>query len=462
MTAFESFVLLYLVNALWQLPLLAAAAWLAARALRRLRPAAEHRLWVAALLAQVILPACSIQPLSAALRPLLDDLAARLFRATPAPAHTGITVTLGPAVVRSGMPLSAAALHALVAIYCLLVLALAARLAFGLFKTLRLRARATPAQPTGALREPWLLCARHFHVPNAELALSPHIAGPITIGIRHRTVLLPAAWPTSLPAADLATAIAHEFAHMRRRDFATNLLYRALSLPIAFHPALWITRSRITETREMVCDQLAAAALSGPGHYARSLLRLASASVHGAPAPTLHAIGIFDANSFERRVMRLTRQPLELRGLRRNLAVTAALLLGAAACASALTLRLELASAAPATPAPRASAPRALSPQEEAKRVRVSPGVMAGQVVSKVAPVYPAEAREQGISGTVVLRAIINREGMVENLAVESGPEQLQNSAIDAVKHWVYKPFLLNGEPVEVETTINVNYSLAN
>jgi protein TonB len=84
---------------------------------------------------------------------------------------------------------------------------------------------------------------------------------------------------------------------------------------------------------------------------------------------------------------------------------------------------------------------------------------MAGQNLTKVAPVYPAEARAAHVSGMVVLHAIIGRDGTIENLTVISGPEMLRASALDAVRQWTYKPYLLNGEPTEVDTTITVNYN---
>jgi protein TonB len=93
--------------------------------------------------------------------------------------------------------------------------------------------------------------------------------------------------------------------------------------------------------------------------------------------------------------------------------------------------------------------------------VKVAGGVLAGQVLSKVAPVYPADAKAAHVEGAVVLRAIISKTGEVENLQVISGPKELMASALDAVRQWTYKPYLLNGEPVEVETTITVNYRLA-
>jgi TonB family protein len=99
--------------------------------------------------------------------------------------------------------------------------------------------------------------------------------------------------------------------------------------------------------------------------------------------------------------------------------------------------------------------------RQPGRPIRVSAGVMAGQAIAQVAPQYPEDAKAAGVQGTVVLHAVISKEGDIENLQVVSGPDQLRPSALDAVKQWKYKSYLLNGEPVEVETTINVNYSLA-
>jgi len=76
------------------------------------------------------------------------------------------------------------------------------------------------------------------------------------------------------------------------------------------------------------------------------------------------------------------------------------------------------------------------------------------------APIYPAIARAARVEGTVVLQAVISKAGTIENLRVASGPAMLQQAALDAVKQWRYRPYLLNGQPVEVETTINVVFTL--
>lgn len=95
------------------------------------------------------------------------------------------------------------------------------------------------------------------------------------------------------------------------------------------------------------------------------------------------------------------------------------------------------------------------------KRIPISAGVAVGLLESHRAPIYPENAKQARISGTVVLQAVINKDGSVQDLKVVSGPAELQQAALDAVKDWRYRPYLLNGEPVEVLTTINVIFTLA-
>jgi len=97
---------------------------------------------------------------------------------------------------------------------------------------------------------------------------------------------------------------------------------------------------------------------------------------------------------------------------------------------------------------------------EAPKKVNISGGVMAGNLLQKTTPVYPPIAKAAHVQGTVVLQATISKTGSIENLRVVSGPSMLQAAALDAVKTWRYKPYLLSGEPVEVETEVNVIFTL--
>ncbi len=99
-------------------------------------------------------------------------------------------------------------------------------------------------------------------------------------------------------------------------------------------------------------------------------------------------------------------------------------------------------------------------PAAPAATQHVSSGVMQGMLIYKVIPTYPAVAQAIRASGTVVLQATISRDGAIENLRVVEGPAVLRQSALDAVKQWRYRPFMLNGQPVEVETTVDVQFKL--
>jgi len=101
--------------------------------------------------------------------------------------------------------------------------------------------------------------------------------------------------------------------------------------------------------------------------------------------------------------------------------------------------------------------PKVAAPQ----RVRVSQGVSQGLLIKKIQPPYPPLARHARIQGQVVLQAEISKDGSIQNLRLISGHPMLAPSAIEAVKQWRYKPYYLNGEPVEVETQITVIFSLS-
>jgi protein TonB len=94
------------------------------------------------------------------------------------------------------------------------------------------------------------------------------------------------------------------------------------------------------------------------------------------------------------------------------------------------------------------------------KRLRISSGVAEGLTTYTVDPTYPKEARDKGIEGDVILQALIDTKGNIASLKTVKGDPILADAAIEAVKQWKYKPFVLNGEPVEVETTILIKFHL--
>jgi TonB family protein len=449
MNGLESWILSYLLNSLWQLPLLLAAGWVAAVAVSKAGAAWEHRVWVSVLLMQSLLPALSTLPWDEVRAWLAQSSAAR----RAGEAHVSVVVGAGSAY--GGWNLPQWMLAAMAIAYGAIFAYFAARFLWRWRRLSVLRREAVPVVLRGDAAVAWRQCAARYGVENATLAASTQIFGPVTLGVARKLVLLPAAMFAELHEADLVTVITHEFAHMRRNDFAKNLLYELLSLPVSYHPLLPVTRERILESREVVCDAMAAGH-AGRHEYARSLLRLASLLVKGMPARTPHAIGIFDANAFERRLMRLTGNTKQLRGPGRLAVLAACAALGLGVCGSALALSMHVDAAAAANSGHDTDPPKAAEP------MNVSAGVIAGNKLNGPVPKYPVDAKKARIQGKVVLDAVIGKDGTVEKLEVLSGPKELQQSSLDAVRQWTYKPFLLNGDPVEVRTTITVIYSLEN
>ena len=99
-------------------------------------------------------------------------------------------------------------------------------------------------------------------------------------------------------------------------------------------------------------------------------------------------------------------------------------------------------------------------PKATTQRIRVGGNVEQAALVHQVMPQYPQIAKTAHISGTVILHAIIAKDGTVQELQYISGPPLLMRAAMDAVHQWRYKPTLLNGDPVEVDTTISVVFTL--
>jgi TonB family protein len=449
----EPWVLAYLLNSLWQIPLVFCAALAAARIARPAGPRTEHRIWVGALIFETVLPACHFH-----LNQLWQQAWSLVLWFRAGSSANGETRVILGGSSPVGIPVSwlpPSLLAVIAAAYVCALLYFAGRLAWGVWTTESMRRNAVPLHlPEDAARK-FNRFERLIGIngSTAHIASSSAISGPATVGIRRPTMLIPPGFLDHLSAEEVDAVFAHEIAHMRRGDFAKNLFFGILSLPAAYHPLLALSWRRLAESREMICDTIAADAIGGRESYARSLLRLASL-LSDRPAPrVLHAIGIFDANIFERRVMNLTRKSLHIKGARRFAIIAACALLACATCASALALRMEVNEPKPQNPAPNP------------KSVNVKPNLL--QPVTKVQPVFPAEEKEKAkaskkkIDGSVILAVTISREGTVQDIHVtKSLGVNFDQSALDAVRQWVYKPYLLNGEPIEVKTSVTITYTL--
>jgi protein TonB len=114
-------------------------------------------------------------------------------------------------------------------------------------------------------------------------------------------------------------------------------------------------------------------------------------------------------------------------------------------------------SAAPSSPHVTVGPPAA---KPSSERLRLSSGVSAGNLIAPMRPEYPSIAKAAHVEGTVIIDAIISRSGTIESAHVLSGPPMLQSAALAAVRQARYRPFLLNGQPTEVQTTITINFRM--
>jgi beta-lactamase regulating signal transducer with metallopeptidase domain len=296
--------LTFLLNSVWQIPLAAAVAAGVCRLMGNGPASHRHAVWVAALLAAILLPVASVRtgeptgPLQLALPDAPQTMAPATLAAGPAPTRS--------APVKDGRTVSFARTTATVvlAAYFLFVLFGIARLAWAGMRTIQIRQRAQPGA-TLLLPEVWARCLKAFGLSEVHLLSSANLSGPVTAG---RTIILPQSLLCETSEDVLTTAIGHEMAHISRHDFAFNLLYELLYLPASFHPAAWLIHRNIERTREMASDELVTRRLLDAGVYARSIMSIAR-GMTALPRPG-YTLGVFDGDILEERIRRLVDRPV--------------------------------------------------------------------------------------------------------------------------------------------------------
>jgi beta-lactamase regulating signal transducer with metallopeptidase domain len=147
-------------------------------------------------------------------------------------------------------------------------------------------------------------CQSLLGMKPVPILLSSEGKGPATLGIHNPVLVLPEWFFSQASEDELSSVLGHELAHIRRHDFFLNLVYELLVLPISFHPAAALIKARIDQTRELACDEIATECLSTRTQYARSLLSIAQSMAANQRAATVrYALGLFDTNTLQDRVM---------------------------------------------------------------------------------------------------------------------------------------------------------------
>ncbi|HTS36139.1 MAG TPA: M56 family metallopeptidase [Candidatus Solibacter sp.] len=285
-----------------------------------------------------------------------------------------------------------------------------------------------------------------------RLLLSKAALEPGVFGIVRPVLLWPSGISDRLSEAQLESILAHELEHILRRDNLSAALHMLVQIIFWFHPLVWWLGARLATDRERACDEAVLALRWRPQAYAEGILKVCEFCLD---SPLAGTAGVAGGDLKKRMVYIMTERVPHPLDFTRKLLLTLA---GAAAISSPIAYGLINATQG------NAGQPEAIAGTAQAEnpdRQQVSRDEMRSHIVKKVNPQYPDAARKAGIEGDVVLRAIVGKSGDVENLQIVSGHPQLAPAAIEAVKQWKYKPYLKNGEPVEVQTDITVSFTLA-
>jgi beta-lactamase regulating signal transducer with metallopeptidase domain len=330
----------YLVNAAWQIPLMAAAAMVLC-AIAGLTPRGQNRAWLVFLIAAVAQPAfpivlATLHHPPAALPGPIPPLGHVLAPTTAAP-HPGVAAR----ALRIGVDGRSAFL--ILTVFVLAAAFALARLVWAMAGAGRLVRRscavALPASVAQSLAR--FAAARGTKAPPVRQC--DEIASPVVVGVIRPVVLVPRAF-FQLGDEDMRAALLHEFAHVARRDFGVNLLCELATLPVNWHPATHAIKAGIRRTRELACDSIASAEMASEAAYAKCLVSLAR-SLGASPAPRTAAWipGLFGRSNLEERIMRLLKPNQAVSGGQRM-----ARLLGGTAVAAAILIPAILLRVTPA------------------------------------------------------------------------------------------------------------------
>jgi TonB family protein len=439
MKAFELWWMGYIANCLWMVPLVFVAAWAAVILAQRVGAALVHKVWVTALMMEIFLPALTVPP--GGIRSMLFGL----WSGGDAPGGTvKFRMTASTVHASHGITLPHWAIASVLAAYLCATLYFAGQLLWRIAKAGEM-ARSVCGPVSGEVMTSLQRLAPALGLEDGCVlaAESVHIGAPATVG--RRLLLLPPGFAERTAEEDLNAALAHECAHIARHDFLKNIVYNTLALPCAFHPLLGVTKTRIAASREMVCDAMAAGTLRGKENYARSLLRLASVLVEQGRGE-IHAIGIFDANNLEDRVMNLTQKTITSGRALRLAMLTACVMLGAITVGSALTLRLGV---------------RTDGTEEAANHPSSDPSrVTMPVLIHSEQPEYPRVSPEDRLSGTCLVSLVVDEQGLPQEVHIlRSLRPDFDRNAIAAVKGYRFRPATSDGKPIAKDLKIEVRFA---
>lgn len=310
-------------------------------------------------------------------------------------------------------------------------------LGLGLLALERYRSEARAITPTAVMHG---LMARLGVAP--RLAVSDRVSSPVTFGIRHPMIVLPAGF-RGLRERNANAAVCHELIHVARRDAAMVLVEELVRAFFWFLPGAWLLLDRIALAREQVVDQRAVALTGDRKTYFETLYSLAAArGSHRHLTPP--AVAMLTRNQLLARIRLLTQETIMTP---KRIAFHASAL----ACAT-LLVALVATTIFPLS---------AIASSVEGPIYVVEGDIEAPKRQSGEPPAYPVDAMDEHVTGKVVLRTVIDREGTVADVKVVASVDpRLSRAAIEAVRDWRFAPATKEGAPVDVYYNLTINYRL--
>jgi beta-lactamase regulating signal transducer with metallopeptidase domain len=339
--------LTFLLNALWQIALIAGVASLGSWLLRNSLARYRHWVWATALCLTFLVPAFTtsrtlfdnVAPANSPLTFERQSIAPFANEAVPPP----LPVTSS---FDSTFKLNQSLGLTLLGIYFAFLLYSTFKLIQAWQTTRRIRRRATELEPNDDVAEVIRRCELEFDTRAGAIRVfrSETLPVPVTTGLFYPVIILPGSLLREGNVELLTSAIGHEFIHVARRDYVLNLLYELLFIPVSFHPAAALLRRRVRETRELCCDELVAERILNAEIYARSLVKLASSVPPLRRLSVTTTVGIADADILEARIMSLLKKPnFQTRWKKSLLIAVSLLLLVPCVAAAALAMRFDVA-----------------------------------------------------------------------------------------------------------------------
>jgi len=378
----------------------------------------------------------------------------------PTLAIDGLTVE---AVVATTLPAAVQAFdwRSVISVVAVVALLALLRLVVGLAYLNRCRFEAVPLEPPPA---PVRAMQRRLRLSTPFL-VSRRFPVPITFGWRRPAVIVPETF-RELSEDEQEGVACHELLHVRRRDWPITVLEELLRAVMWFHPAVWILLPMIALSREQVVDEGAVRLTGKRRQYLDALWRIVCtdqphANARALVVPLLGRSHLVKRVAWLKKEMSMSKSRIVMSVLVLTASVAVAGLVGASVFPVASETAMRIAPPA----VPDDSKPEEKDAEGD-KLKTVSKDsecdeITRPEVIEKVNPRYPEEARKAKIMGEVIVETVINEKGTVDDIqVVESPDELLSEAAVEAIRQWTFEPALCDGRPMGVYYNITLKFHL--